>query len=37
VIPISAKMGSNITELLTVIRQHYDEQMEKEEQREELG
>jgi len=37
VIPISAKMGTNITELLTIIRQHYDEQAEKEEQREELG
>lgn len=38
VIPISAKMGTNITQLLEVIREHYDEQMETEKkQKEELG
>lgn len=38
VIPISAKMGTNITKLLEVIRENYDEQMEIErKQKEELG
>lgn len=38
VIPISAKMGTNITKLLEVIRENYDEQMESaQKQKEELG
>lgn len=37
IIPISAKMGTNITKLLEVIRQNYDEQMEKEEQQQDTG
>lgn len=38
VIPISAKMGTNITNLLEVIREHYDEQMKLEkEQKNELS
>lgn len=37
IIPISAKMGTNITRLLAVIREHYDEQMEKQERKAELG
>lgn len=39
VIPISAKMGTNITQLLKVLRQYYDDQMEQEEQKklEDLG
>lgn len=37
VIPISAKMGTNITKLLEIIREHYDEQLEKEKRSEDLG
>jgi len=37
VIPISAKMGTNITELLAIIRQHYDEQVDKEKQQKEAN
>lgn len=33
VISISAKMGTNMTTLLQVIREHYDEQMEKEQEK----
>lgn len=35
VIPISAKMGMNIDELLEVIRQYYDEEMEQKDSAEE--
>jgi len=37
IIPISAKMGTNITELLSIIRQHYDELVEKDELQDEIG
>lgn len=36
IIPISAKMGTNITELLSVIREHFDEQVELQKKKEEL-
>lgn len=37
VIPISAKMGTNITKLLEVIRECYDEQIEQEEPNSDVG
>jgi GTP-binding protein len=37
IIPISAKMGTNITELLQVIREFYDEQVENEKRMRETG